>query len=83
MPHPSILLLLLLLLYRDKLRVTRAASLDTQGEQTNHAEYLGYEGEAFKLDHLENPVEFVDISGQAGADKIHPVQAWMRDITPL
>lgn len=68
---------------RDKLRVTRTAALDTQGEQTNHAEFLGFEGEAFKFDHVENPVNFVDVSAETGKDKIMPVEAWMRGITTL
>ncbi|KAG9295119.1 hypothetical protein G9A89_006100 [Geosiphon pyriformis] len=59
------------------LRGTRTAALEHQ-DSAEEVEFLGYENEDFKFDHLENRVEFVSLSVEKG--QINMVKEWIADV---
>ncbi|CEG66945.1 hypothetical protein RMATCC62417_03436 [Rhizopus microsporus] len=59
----------------NRLRSTRTARVE-QSEEDETEAYLGYEGENFKFDHVDNQVEFVSCSVEK--EDIEKVQEWIR-----
>ncbi|CAG8525418.1 9898_t:CDS:2 [Ambispora gerdemannii] len=62
----------------NRLRATRTAALEHQDSLSEDAEYLGYENEDFKFEHLENRVEFVSCSVEN--DKVKHLKEWIADV---
>lgn len=58
-----------------RLRTTRSAAHDAVGGDVQEDSYLGFEGEDFKFDHLENPIEFASCS--VVNDNIEAVTEWI------
>lgn len=50
--------------YSNKLRQTRTAALDTQDSEGNENVFLGFEGQDFTFQDLENEVEFIECSAE-------------------
>jgi hypothetical protein len=77
----------LLILFSDRIRVTRTAAVDSQLDDTTSAtdRYLGYEGEPFEFKHLPQSVDQVACSSrQDVADDdnkgLMSVREWMASI---
>lgn len=62
----------------NNLRSTRAAGVEAQDED-NVDDFLGYENEAFKFEHLPNPISFVECELKSGnADSgVNEIKEWM------
>ncbi|CAG8532322.1 22560_t:CDS:2 [Dentiscutata erythropus] len=60
----------------NRLRVTRTAGLDHQ-DSVEDVEFLGYESEDFKFEHLENEVVFEKCSVKEG--EINVIKEWIVD----
>lgn len=58
-----------------RLRTTRSAAHDAVGGDVQEDSYLGFEGDDFKFDHLENPIEFASCS--VVNDNIEAVTEWI------
>jgi len=65
-------------LYSNNLRSTRAAGVEQQDED-NVDDFLGYENEAFKFEHLPNPISFIECELKSGnADSgVSEIKDWM------
>jgi len=64
-------------LYSDQLRITRTASLDHR-DSGDEIEFLGYENEKFKFEHLVNKVEIVGCS--VDKDEFNNIKEWITDV---
>ncbi|KAJ3281474.1 hypothetical protein HK104_011454 [Borealophlyctis nickersoniae] len=67
----------------DRLRTTRAAAVESQDDDRNRAdEFLGYENETFKFEHLPNPMSFVPCSliSEDNGDGIHAVKDFIQEL---
>ena len=74
----------LLLGYSDRLRATRAAGVEAQDEDRNRGDdFLGYENETFKFDHVPNAVTFVPCSliGDDDFGGVDAVKEFIADLT--
>jgi len=62
----------------NNLRSTRAAGVEQQDED-NVDDFLGYENEAFKFEHLPNPISFIECELKSGnADSgVSEIKDWM------
>jgi len=58
----------------NRLRATRTAALEHQ-DSPEDVEFLGYENEHFKFEHLENRVEFLSCSAEKS--EINNVKEWI------
>ncbi|ORX53686.1 P-loop containing nucleoside triphosphate hydrolase protein [Hesseltinella vesiculosa] len=58
----------------NRLRSTRTASVEKQESDEQEA-YLGYEGEAFVFDHVDNPIDLVEVS--ISSKQVEPITDWM------
>ena len=71
-------------LYRNTLRVTRAATLSsTDGSAAEGSKYLGKRGKDFDFSHLQNPVNFVECSakGNGNSDgELNMVVEWIENL---
>ena len=71
-------------LYRNTLRVTRAATLSsTDGSAAEGSKYLGKRGKDFDFSHLQNPVDFVECSakGNGNSDgELNMVVEWIENL---
>ncbi|KAJ3035712.1 hypothetical protein HDV00_003473 [Rhizophlyctis rosea] len=68
----------------DRLRTTRAAGVEAQDEDRNRGDdFLGYENEAFKFEHIPNSVTFVSgaLVGDEGVDGVEAVREFINDLT--
>ncbi|CAG8522785.1 5510_t:CDS:2 [Paraglomus occultum] len=61
----------------DQLRITRTASLDHR-DSGDEIEFLGYENEKFKFEHLVNKVEIVGCS--VDKDEFNNIKEWITDV---
>ncbi|CAO3669533.1 unnamed protein product [Umbelopsis ramanniana] len=64
----------------NRLRATRSAAVEQQessGDAT--AEYLGYEGQDFKFEHLENDVTLIGCSVENG--ELNSITEWIADLS--
>lgn len=62
--------------YSNRLRSTRTARVE-QSEEDETEIFLGYEGEDFKFEHVDNELEFVSCSVEN--KDIEKVQDWIRN----
>ncbi|CAG8814771.1 8369_t:CDS:2, partial [Racocetra persica] len=60
----------------NRLRITRTSGLDHQ-DSIDEVEFLGYESENFKFEHLENEVVFEKCSVKEG--EIEVIKEWIVD----
>lgn len=71
-----------MIILRNRLRSTRTAALDHQDsssmEEVDEMEFLGYETEDFKFEHLENDVEFKKCSVEN--NEISEIKNWISDV---
>ncbi|KAF9428874.1 hypothetical protein BGZ94_000706 [Podila epigama] len=63
----------------NKLRQTRSAALDTQDSEGNASVFLGFEGQDFSFQDLENEVEFVECSAEN--KDIEGVKDWIAAVS--
>jgi len=61
----------------DQLRITRTSSLNHQ-DLGDEVEFLGYENEKFKFEHLVNRVEFISCS--VDKDEFDNIKEWITDV---
>lgn len=59
----------------NKLRQTRTAALDTQDADGNENVFLGFEGQDFTFQDLENEVEFIECSAES--KDMETIKDWM------
>ncbi|KAI8819894.1 signal recognition particle receptor beta subunit-domain-containing protein [Fimicolochytrium jonesii] len=69
----------------DRLRATRAAEVQSQGDENDHDhEHIGRENEAFKFEHLPNPISWeacsLIVDGVAQEGGPQAVQAFLRQL---
>ena len=65
--------------YSNNLRSTRAAGVEQQDED-NVDDFLGYENEAFKFEHLPNQITFVEceLKSENNPDSgVNEIKEWM------
>jgi signal recognition particle receptor subunit beta len=63
-------------LYSNRLRGTRTAAVEQQESEGDEGQvYLGYEGENFKFEHLDNQVDFETCSVEK--EELENVTQWI------
>ncbi|KAI8377774.1 uncharacterized protein BYT42DRAFT_571637 [Radiomyces spectabilis] len=63
----------------NRLRETRTAAVEQQASDADESEaFLGYEGESFKFDHLENNVQFESCSVEK--KEIETINDWLMNV---